>query len=94
MTPPAAPRPDKTLCDRVEVFREQEAVNLLREGIRKGLISERRDGEFPRNVWAVTEDGSPVEAQLQNREQGIYHGYPMTSADPFAEKVLEKWNES
>ncbi len=46
---------------------------------------------FPKNVWVVTEDGIPLEAQLENQETGVYHGYPMPLDDPFREKVLERW---
>lgn len=91
LTPPATPRPDKTLCDQIEVFSRGEAVRLLREGICKALVSEQRVGEFPQNVWAVTPHGKPVEAQLENREQGVYHGYPMPASDPLAAEVLKRW---
>lgn len=94
LTPPSAPRRDKTLCDGVEVFQREKAVELLRRGILRGLIGERRRGRYPQNVWSVTDSGHPLEAQLENREQGVYHGYPMTSADPFAEEVLEHWRET
>lgn len=30
LTPPACPRPDKTLCDTVEVFQRGDALGLLR----------------------------------------------------------------
>jgi len=36
LSPPAAPRPDKTLCDRAGVFDKREAEELLRQGIRQG----------------------------------------------------------
>ena len=67
---------------------------MLRDGISKGMISTQTHGDFPQNVWAVTQEGCPLEAQLGNREQGIYHGYPMPSTDDFREVVLEHWNES
>jgi hypothetical protein len=92
LTPPSIPRPDKTLCDLAGIFKREQAINLLKEGIQKGLVSEQiRDG-FPQNVWAVTEDGIALEAQLENAGNGTYHGYPMPQDDPFREKVIEKWN--
>ncbi|MDE0028373.1 MAG: hypothetical protein OXU42_03085 [Deltaproteobacteria bacterium] len=93
LTPPAQPSADKTLCDEVGVTRRRVALRLLREGIRKGLISGQVRGRFPQNVWAVTKDGSPVEAQLENPETGSYHGYPMPDTDPFAKRVVENWNQ-
>ena len=89
LNPPSAPRPGKTLCDQVEIYSRSEALALLREGLRRGTFSlQARDG-WPQNVWAVTERGEPLEAQ--HEAQGVYHGYPMPEADPFREKVLDRW---
>jgi len=41
----------------------------------------------------VNATGVPLEAQLENRESGQYHGYPMPETDPFREKVLAAWRE-
>ena len=91
--PPAQPRADKTLCDGVGIFRKAEALRLLREGAAKGLISEQTRGGFPQNIWAVTTDRYPLEAQLENQPQGIYHGYPMPMNDDFRSEVLKRWND-
>lgn len=91
LMPPSQPRADKTLCDTVSVFSRTEATRLLREGVRKGLISEREQNGYPQNIWAVTEEGWPLEAQLENAERGTYHGYPMAETDPFHEEVLARW---
>jgi hypothetical protein len=89
LTPPSGPRPGKTLCGQVEIYSRAEALALLKAGVRRGTFSaQERDG-WPQNVWAVTEKGEPLEAQLEG--QGTYHGYPMPAADPFREKVLERW---
>jgi hypothetical protein len=93
LVPPSRPRPDKTLCDMVNVFSRLQATELLRAGVRKGLISEREKNGFPQNIWVVTNDGWPLEAQLENAEQGTYHGYPMPETDPFREEVLARWNQ-
>ena len=92
LTPPSQPRPDRTLCDETGITTRAEALRLLREGIERGLISVKTRGDFPQNVWAVTNEGVPLEAQLENQVQGTYHGYPMPSADDFREQVLELWN--
>ena len=91
LTPPAIPRPDKTLCDTVGIFKRMEATRLLRKGVRKGLISIRENNGFPQNIWSISKEGYPLEAQLENQDQGIYHGYPMPENDPFRLLVLEKW---
>lgn len=92
LNPPAAHRrTDKSLCDGVGILSRKTALKLLRAGIRKGLISvQERDG-WPRNVWSVTAEGEPLEAELENSGQGCYHGYPMPQDDPFRNQVLEQW---
>jgi hypothetical protein len=91
LTPPSGPRPGKSLCDSVKVFTKQEALDLLKKGIKNGLVSDRFEGQWPKNVWSVMEDGTPLEAQLESAEQGAYHGYPMQTEDPFCEEVIKEW---
>jgi hypothetical protein len=92
LTPPAAARADKSLCDAVEVFDRRSALRLLRDGVRRGMISSRCGGSgFPQNVWSMTEDGMPLEAQLENAAQGTYHGYPLPNDDPMYGDVVEEW---
>jgi hypothetical protein len=84
------PRPGKTFCDQVNIHNRAEALALLRTGLERGMFSAQdRDG-WPQNVWAVTDTGEPLEAQLEGN--GVYYGYPMAEADPFREKVLERWS--
>ena len=37
LTPPSGPRPGKSLCDTIKVFSRQEALELLRTGLKKRL---------------------------------------------------------
>ena len=91
LSPPSQPRQGKSLCDDAGIFSRSEAEALLREGIRRGLISvQKRDG-WPQNVWAVTPRGVPLEAMLENPATGGYHGYPMIPGDPLANEVRERW---
>jgi hypothetical protein len=92
LDPPIAPRPGKTLCDQVGIYSRSEALTLLREGLRRGTFSSQERDGWPQNVWAVTEQGQPLEAQHES--QGVYHGYPMPEADPFREKVFDRWRSS
>jgi hypothetical protein len=92
MIPPLGPRPGKTLCDDAGIVNRTVAQQLLESGVRKGLVSLKCSGEYPQNIWAVSADGIPLEAQLENAGDGSYHGYPMPEADPFREKVIQKWN--
>ena len=60
----------------------------------RGLVSVQIRGRFPQNIWAVTEAGHPLEAQLENQEQGTYHGYPMSTTDPVWHAVVARWSDS
>jgi hypothetical protein len=86
-------RPYKTQCHEAAIEGLSVARELLREGVRQGLISCQKRDKFPQNIWAVTTDGVPLEAQLENQGQGTYHGYPMPSIDPFADEILKRWKK-
>jgi hypothetical protein len=94
LIPPFAPRADKTLCDAANIFSRSGAVAALREGVRRGLVSRAMRGSLPQNIWSVTADGIPLEAQLENREAGTYHGYPMPQNNDFRGVVLGAWNRA
>ena len=85
--PPSSPRPDKTLCDGAQIFERNVAVKLLREGVRRGLISQQEWEGLPQNIWAVTDSGIPLEAQLENQAKATYHGYPMPGSDPLSNEI-------
>ena len=91
LSPPRNPRPMKTLCDADRQFPKAEAEALLRAGARKGLVSQQRRNEWPQNIWAVSE-GVPFEAQLENSEKGVYHGYPMPADDDFKDIIVKEWS--
>ncbi|WP_081767233.1 hypothetical protein [Hylemonella gracilis] len=91
LTPPSDPRQGKSLCDVAKIFKREQAEKLLQLGLRSGLASDRMDGEWPKNVWSVTEDGFAMEAQLENPELGTYHGYPMPDTDPLSLEVIRRW---
>ena len=91
LTPPAGPRHGATLCDGAKVFARDVALGLLKEGMRRGLVSVQEWNGWPQNVWAVTDDGFPMEAELENQEVGSYHGYPMPMSDSFRDNVSERW---
>lgn len=95
LSPASQPRLGKTLCDDAAVFTRKGALGLLREGAKRGLVSvQRAAGDvFPQMIWAVTENGVPVEARIENPGAGAYHGYPMPSHDPLRPDVLRLWRE-
>jgi hypothetical protein len=90
LRPPVSPRPGKTLCDALGEFPKQRAEELLRHGLTRGMVSVQERGGWPQNVWAVFE-GNAFESQLENHEQGTYHGYPMPVEDDFRKLVLAEW---
>lgn len=94
LTPPSHPRQGKSLCDDVGIFSRKDALRYLQSGLSKGLVSERTKGDWPQNIWAVTDKGEPLEAQLENPETGTYHGYPMPKTDPLADEVVRQWSTS
>jgi hypothetical protein len=92
LNPPSQPRQGKTLCDDAAIFARAAALELLKQGIRKGLVStQERDG-WPQNVWAVAPNGVALEAQREGG--GRYHGYPMPMNDPLREVVVQRWEQS
>jgi len=93
-TPPAAPRPDKTLCAAAGVRQREVAAGLLRLGIMCGLAGRQMRNGFPQNVWAVNADGRPFGAQLENASGGVYHSYPMASSDPVGDEILRLWTRA
>jgi hypothetical protein len=92
LTPPASPRPGKALCDGDGPFSKAAAETLLRSGASKGMVSMQRRNGWPQNIWAISATGVAFEAQLENAEQGVYHGYPMALDDVFRQIVLKEWN--
>lgn len=90
LVPPANPRPGKTLCDAAGEFPKAGAEGLLREGLLRGMVSIHQRGGWPQNIWSVAH-GEPYEAQLENNDQGVYHGYPMPKDDDFRSIVLTEW---
>lgn len=91
LSPPSNPRQGKTLCDNAEMVRRDEVLRLIREGIRRGMLSEQMRNGWPQNIWAVAPNGMPLEAQLENPVNGTYHGYPLQDVDPLSAIIKKAW---
>lgn len=91
LIPPASPRRAKTLCDICAVFRKDEALGLLREGLRRGSVSEVFIDGWPKQIWAITKSGIVLEAQRDGVR--CYHGYPLAPGDAFSESVVRVWKK-
>ncbi|MDX9981569.1 MAG: hypothetical protein RBU25_16220 [Lentisphaeria bacterium] len=94
LTPPAAPRPDKTLCDEAGIFKKVVATRLFKRGIKRALVSEyMTPAGFPKEFWVVDSEGNVFEAMYGGTRDGAYHGYPIRRSDPLFEKVSSAWKE-
>lgn len=58
------------------------------------MISDWDGTGFPKNIWSMTADDIPLEAQLENPGNGTYHGYPLEKNDDFRDAVIAKWAET
>ena len=93
-SPPAA-RPEKTLCDPTGINEQVDAENLLREGLRRGAVSDKFVGDWPKQVWAVATEGLVLEAQYGDvGGRNRYHGYPVALNDPIRDQVLALWERT
>lgn len=92
LTPPTAPRPDKTLCDEADVCEKAIALKLFQLAINRGLASETvASSGFPKQLWAVDENGQVFEAMYGGSKVGAYHGYPIRRTDPLFDEVTVAW---
>lgn len=90
--PPVAPRPDRSVCDDKRPVLRDEAVRLLQDGIRRGVMSARADGGWPKYVWSVDDAGEVYEAKLGHDGQR-YHGYRLAEDDEAMRRwVLAEWS--
>ena len=84
------------ILSRVEIARR--CLDLFRSidnacrfgGMAAGVPCSR---PISREQESVSDSGVPLEAELENREMGRYHGYPMPETDPFRDIVLDSWRE-
>lgn len=87
--PPSNPRAWKSLCDAIRPVLKQEASELLRNGILKGMISKSQQNEKPKYVWSVDSSGEPYEA-ISGTDG--YHGYRLEDDDNMRNVVLKEWS--
>jgi hypothetical protein len=91
LTPPAAPRPDKTLCDSSGVVSLRHARRLFANAIARSLVSEATTQGYPARMWLVDESGQVFECKYGGSRTGAYHGYPLEETDPQVQLVLAAW---
>lgn len=92
--PPSNPRPHKALCDDLRPILRQEAANLLREGIIRGMVSQFEPERLPKYIWAVDEAGEVYEAKTAPVQETQYHGYRLGDNDPdMRAYILSEWKK-
>lgn len=90
MIPPVNPRAHKSLCDGVRVVLREEAEQLLRQGVLRGMFSDFLEGQAPKYIWSVSADGLVFEAKIG---LGGYHGYRLEPTDQMSKVVLREWSK-
>jgi len=91
-TPPQNPRPSKSPCDEIRAILREEAVDLFRSGISKGMVSEFAPGGAPKYIWSVGTDGEVYEAKARPEQEADYHRYRLGEDDQaMREYVKKEW---
>jgi hypothetical protein len=92
LTPPMAPRADKTLCDEAGIHRVAVATELFCRAIDAGLVSDNTVASgMPKHLWVVDGNGRVFEAMYGGSRTGCYHGYPIRRTDPLFDQIIEVW---
>lgn len=92
--PPSNPRGSKSLCDDLRVILMREAASLMKNGIKKGMVSEILPDGYPKYIWAVDDHDEPYEAK-RGDDGCTYHGYRLNEANEslMRELVLDEWHQ-
>lgn len=87
---------DRTFCEDsgLRPADMRRALPIIRRGIAGGLWGDQSDLDCPTILWTIDDGGWIYELRLTNRNQAIYHGYPVRFNDAMARKVIfrfEQW---
>lgn len=81
-----SPRQGKSLCDGLRIIGLLEATKLLRAGIARDRVSERRCAEgLPKCIGAVDDSGEVYEA-VQGSPSRHYRGYRLDRNDAMRDR--------
>lgn len=86
--PPSNPRPWKSMCDAHRIVSKEEAQDLLKQGILKGMVSTFYLEGVPKYIWSVDRNGAVYEAKIGN---GGYHGYRLEGDDDMSDIARVHW---
>jgi hypothetical protein len=71
----------------------QEASELFREGIMRGMVSSIGTNGVPKYVWAVDANGEVYEAKAKPDLETCYHGYRLSEDDSrMRDYVRKEWS--
>lgn len=86
---------DASRCDGG--IERETAEKVLREAVRRQLVSTEFKGGFPRYAWGLV-DNVPHQAMLTNQTKGEYKGWPIRfdelPIDRQGRLTLEAWKEN
>lgn len=92
--PPMNPRPSKSPCDDLRQVNRAEALKLLRQGVRAGLVSTFVPGTDPKYVWAVDAHDEVYEAKTKPGQDTGYHGYRLGEDDrDMRDLIRREWKK-
>jgi len=57
----------------------------------KGMFADFEDGDVPKYVWSVDDEGEAYEAKIGSNSG--YHGYRLEEEDELRKWVLKEWKE-
>jgi hypothetical protein len=90
--PPVNPRPTKGVCDDLRIILMKEAAELMRDGIRRGMVSQFEPDQLPKYIWAIDGDGEVYEAKTKPGQDRDYHGYRLGDNDKWMRaEVRREW---
>lgn len=86
------PRPSKSPCDAVRAVLLAEASELMRRGIKLGMVSRFDEGGVPKYIWAVDDANDVYEAKTKPELETDYHGYRLGEDErEMRAYILKEW---
>ena len=91
LIPPVNTRHHKSVCDDLRPINLKEATRLFRAGVQSKMVSGYlENGDLPKFVWAVDDQGEAYEAKLGDDGQS-YHGYRLYRDQRVRRYILGEW---
>jgi hypothetical protein len=88
--PPTNPRPSKSVCDDKRSVLLEEAGDLMRVGIARGMMSQFGENGLPKYIWAVDDAGEVYEAKTKPSHETQFHGYRLGDDERDMRELIRK----